>query len=500
MDTIQVDTLRKDTSFTGDLIIDSSFLILPQSALISDEVIKALKRWEFTSILCEGNYSLGGNIDSDTNDEENTVKENFGNTLKKAIESSKANYIGNSDQNRMEMVESVFFEYMNYIEKVFTHYTTHKEIDKEELSETIQELVMFVKDHKRYILRINPNPEEIKKNFLVVHSIRTTVLAIAIAHQLHLPLSKIIELGVTCIIHEIGMLRVPPQLYMSNIKLTVGEKMAISKHTIFGYTIVKDLQFPLAVQLGVLEHHEKENGLGYPRKLTGEKISSNAKIIAVACSYEAISSSRSYKAERTTFNAMIELIQNKDHSYDDSVLKALLYTVSLYPLGSYVYLSNRKVGMVSDTNPDNPKYPIVQLLTERNSDGSPILIPSDPDGINILRNLSIEEIADIKKLIAKQNNKDSDDKADKSLSADNSASKNPSQAQNTAASEKAESEIDLVEEIAENEIPSPAENDIPSPAVQASKAASGENKPENEDKKSQSSLNTMESVDLSEFE
>jgi len=288
------------------------------------------------------------------------------------------------------------------------------------------------------------------------------------------------------------MLRVPPQLYMSNIKLTVGEKMAISKHTIFGYTIVKDLQLPLAVQLGVLEHHEKENGLGYPRKLTGEKISSNAKIIAVACSYEAISSSRSYKAERTTFNAMIELIQNKDHSYDDSVLKALLYTVSLYPLGSYVYLSNRKVGMVSDTNPDNPKYPIVQLLTERNPDGSPILIPSDPDGINILRNLSIEEIADIKKLIAKQNNKDSDDKADKSLSAENSASENPSPAQNASASEKAESEIDLVEEIAENE--------IPSPAVQASKAASGENKPENEDKKSQSSLNTMESVDLSEFE
>ena len=187
------------------------------------------------------------------------------------------------------------------------------------------------------------------------------------------------------------------------------------------------------------------------------------------------------------------------NSYDDSVLKALLYTVSLYPLGSYVYLSNRKVGMVSDTNPDNPKYPIVQLLTERNPDGSPILIPSDPDGINILRNLSIEEIADIKKLIAKQNNKDSDDKADKSPSADNSASENPSPAQNAAA-ETAESEIDLVEEITENEIPSPAENDIPSPADQTSKAASDENKSENEDKKSQSSLNNMESVDLSEFE
>ncbi len=259
---------------------------------------------------------------------------------------------------------------------------------------------MFVKDHKRYILRVNPNPDDAGKNFLVIHSMRTTVLAIAIAQQLHLPLSKIIELGVTCIIHEIGMLRVPPQLYMSSRNLTIGERATISKHTIFGYSIVKDLEFPLSIQLGVLEHHEKENGTGYPRKMTGDKISSNAKIIAVACSYEAISSPRGYKAERSTFDAIIELIQNKNHAYDDTVLKALLYTVSLYPVGTYVYLSNRKVAIISDTNPDNPKYPIAQLLTEKNKDGSPIQIPTDPSGINIVRILSKTEVADIKKFLA----------------------------------------------------------------------------------------------------
>ncbi len=367
MDTIQVDTLHKDLSFTGDLLLDGTFLLLPQTAPISQELIDALTEWEFTTVLCDGNLSLGGDIgiESNSDDNSNTSKENFGVSLKKAIASTKSSYIVNSDQSRMDMVESVFNEYMNYIEKVFTHYATHKEIDQAELSETIQELVMFVKDHKRYILRINPNPDDAGKNFLVIHSMRTTVLAIAIAQQLHLPLSKIIEVGVACIIHEIGMLRVPPQLYMSSRNLTIGERATISKHTIFGYTIVKDLNFPLSIQLGVLEHHEKENGSGYPRKMTGDKISSNAKIIAVACSFEAISSPRGYKAERSTFDAMIELIQNKNHAYDDSVLKALLYTVSLYPIGTYVYLSNRKVAIVIDSNPENPKCPVVQLLTEK---------------------------------------------------------------------------------------------------------------------------------------
>ena len=402
MDTIQVDTLHKDLSFTGDLLLDGTFLLLPQTAPISQELIDALTEWEFTTVLCDGNLSLGGDIgiESNSDDNSNTSKENFGVSLKKAIASTKSSYIVNSDQSRMDMVESVFNEYMNYIEKVFTHYATHKEIDQAELSETIQELVMFVKDHKRYILRINPNPDDAGKNFLVIHSMRTTVLAIAIAQQLHLPLSKIIEVGVACIIHEIGMLRVPPQLYMSSRNLTIGERATISKHTIFGYTIVKDLNFPLSIQLGVLEHHEKENGSGYPRKMTGDKISSNAKIIAVACSFEAISSPRGYKAERSTFDAMIELIQNKNHAYDDSVLKALLYTVSLYPIGTYVYLSNRKVAIICDTNPDNPKYPIAQLLTEKNKDGSPIQIPTDPSGINIVRIISKTEVSDIKKFLA----------------------------------------------------------------------------------------------------
>ena len=154
-----------------------------------------------------------------------------------------------------------------------------------------------------------------------------------------------------------------------------------------GYTIVKDLGFSLPIQLGVLEHHEKENGTGYPRHLTGDKISPNGKIIAVACTYEAISSPRSYKDERSTFDALIELIQNKDHIYDDSILKGLLYTVSLYPIGTYVYLSNRKIAEVIDSNPENPKCPVVQLLTEKEADGSLKVVQTGKDNITIINTI-----------------------------------------------------------------------------------------------------------------
>lgn len=407
METINLSSLRAGITYTSDLFVDSSFLILPKTAEMTDDLIKALRQWGFDQVISDGSISLGGDIGVTKDDaaENEAQKEKIGVNVKKAIESSKHVAVGNSDQARMDLVRSVYEEYMNYIESVFTHYATHKEIDQEELSDTVQELCIFIKEHKRYILRVNATIEVEGRNFLIIHTMRTTVLCLAIALQLHLNLTKMIELGVTSILHEIGMLRLPPQLYMTSKKLSVREKAQISKHTLLGYTIIKDLNFGLSVQLGVLEHHEKENGTGYPRRLTGDKISSNAKIIAVACTYEAISSPRSYKDEKSTFDALLEMLQNKEHSYDGSVIKALLYTVSLYPIGTFVYLSNRKIAEVIDTNPDNPKTPIVQLLTEKEADGSLKTLQIGDNNINILRILTKQEKEDIIKLIREKFNK-----------------------------------------------------------------------------------------------
>ena len=407
METVTLDSLRTGISFTGDILLDSTFILLPKSAEVTDSLIKALNTWKFESFLCDGNVSLEGDIEITEDDAfeqpQEKVQEEIGVNIKKAIENSKQHIFDNSDRSRMEAVQNVYNEYMNYIEQLFNRYTTHNEINKETLSDTVQQLCVFIKENRRYILRVTPNTDLSPKNYIVSHAMRSTVLAIAIALQLRMPLSKMIDLGVTCILHEIGMLRLPPQLYNTTKKLTPGQRAHIAKHTVFGYTILKDLNFPTPIQLGVLEHHEKENGLGYPRRLPSEKIEPIAKIISVACSYEAISSPRTYRDERTTFDALLEMIQNKEHAYDDSVLKALLYTVSLYPIGTYVYLSNRKIAVVVDSNHANPKCPVVQLLSEKEADGSPKTIQTD-ENLNILRVLSKKEKEDIIKVIEQKEN------------------------------------------------------------------------------------------------
>ena len=409
--TVKLETLKPDLTFKSDLMLDEEYILLPVGTPVTEELIKTLQEWNFKEFIREDEPEPEPK--KDLNPVRNEIKPMEENSPLQASESvreviaNKASIkFANSERSRMDYVHKVYNEYMNYINSIYTHYATHKKIDLKDLTDNVKNLCIFIKENKRYVLRITPSAEARSKNFLVIHSMRSTVLAITLEMELHLPLSKLIELGIACILHEIGMIRLPPQLYMTDKTLSQSEKARIMTHTILGFNIVKELDFPLSIQLGVLEHHEKENGMGYPRQLDGKKISTYAKIISVACSFEAITAPRKYKTERTTFDAMVEMLKNHNKQYDETVIKALLYSLSLFPIGAYVYLNNGKIGVITDVSPNNPSQPIIQIVNEYEADGSPKTIQTDADANKIVRVLTRKEEEDVLKAMALQETKD----------------------------------------------------------------------------------------------
>ena len=410
MNTYQVSELKSDTYFSDDVILDRQFLLVPNSVPVSESLIKALEDWSFTEVFSEGTQGLQSSLE-DSGIEEVLPENNTENepltgsvlaeNIKKVIENSeRENTEGDADAARISVVEKVFGEYMKYIAAVYTHYATHKEINYEEISEIVKDFCVFIKENRRFVLRVKPDMEARDRNFLVSHALRSTTIAIVIGMQLRLPLTKLVELGVSCILHEIGMIRLPPQLYMTDRPLTPSEKKAIFTHPLLSYDILKGLNFPLSICLGALEHHEKENGTGYPRHLASEKISLYAKIISVACGFEAITAPRHYKEAQSPYEAMVEMLNKNRQFYDETVIKALLYCLSLFPIGCYVFLSDGKVAQVIDVNPDNPKNPIVQVVSTTKTDGEPQVIPTSDTGIRIVRALSKDETEDVIKISA----------------------------------------------------------------------------------------------------
>ena len=418
MNSFNIADLKEGIYFSSDVMLDKNFILMNSMTPLSDTLIKALIDWNFKQIFSTGNITVQETADGKVTDTLSLAgASNWSEEIKAEIQTpvltqdiqsiiesvaAEKENTREMEAERLRLVEKVYVQYIDYINAVYTRFATHKELDFKALSKNIQDMCVFIKENDRYILRIVQTMPSRDKNFIVMHSLRSTVIASAVGLQLKLSLSKLTELGMSCMMHEIGLLRLSPQLYMTDKPLTISEKKALLSHPIVAYDILKSYNFPLSICLGALEHHERENGSGYPQKEDGSKISLYAKIIAVACSYETMTSSRQYRESQNGNAAMIELLKNTGNQYDEAVIKALLYSISLFPLGTYVYLSDGKIGMSVDVNPLDPKNPIIELINETDKNGNPKTVQPGGRDLSITRALNESELNDILKSMTKE--------------------------------------------------------------------------------------------------
>jgi len=270
-----------------------------------------------------------------------------------------------------------------------------------ETTEMIKKTIQMVHDNRDSLLRFVDNDAE-GDRYLISHAVNTTILSIAMGEFLKAPPHRLIELGNACLLHEIGMFKLPVELRRSSEPLNDEQRKVLATHTLLGYRILKGFSAPENVALASLEHHERVDGTGYPRGLSGNKITEYAKIIAVSCSYDAMVSSRPFKTEaRDGHSSIRELLQKHRGHYDDRVLKAFVYTLSVYPVGTAVLLTNNSKGLVEKTDPTRPRCPIVRVLIDPNGnklDDPPLVQVTEGKGLGIARVLGSEETKIIREL------------------------------------------------------------------------------------------------------
>ena len=156
------------------------------------------------------------------------------------------------------------------------------------------------------------------------HQHKVAELATAIAREMKLEDTRIDQIRMAAVIHDIGKLYVPSDILSKPGRLTDVEFSLIKTHPQSGYDIVKGMDFPCNVAKTILQHHERLDGSGYPNQLKGEDTLLEAKILAVADVVEAMAAHRPYRPALGIDKALEEISKNKGKIYDPGVVDTCL--------------------------------------------------------------------------------------------------------------------------------------------------------------------------------
>lgn len=169
------------------------------------------------------------------------------------------------------------------------------------------------------------------------------------------------NLTVAGMLHDVGKTKVDEKIIKKPAKLTDEEYACIKKHTSLGYDLVKKLDIPEEIKMGVLMHHEKIDGTGYPLGLKEDKIATTAKIVAICDIYEAMTADRVYRGRVCPFEVIKKFEQNSFDALDTQLLLAFLQNMVYTYVGSKVILSNGQKAEVVFINQANLSKPIVKV-------------------------------------------------------------------------------------------------------------------------------------------
>jgi putative nucleotidyltransferase with HDIG domain len=179
-----------------------------------------------------------------------------------------------------------------------------------------------------------------RDKFTYQHQERVAHFAVSIGAILGLPVMHREFLHLAAMVHDIGKLAIPAEIINKPGKLSDPEYAIVQTHCSIGHDILRQLQAPFPIADIILQHHERMDGSGYPQGLRGDSILKEARILAVADAFDAMSSYRPYRAALSEDFVLGELHKMAGHLLDREAVEALSRHVlnggALHPAASSV--------------------------------------------------------------------------------------------------------------------------------------------------------------------
>lgn len=226
--------------------------------------------------------------------------------------------------------------------------------------------------------------------YLFTHAVNVFTLAVNLSILLDFDEKALKEACYSAFFNDIGMMLVPSAIRGKTSKLSDQELAEVRNHTMYSVRLASRVAgVPELLPLVIYQSHELLDGSGYPKHRKADEVHDLAKLISVADTYSAMISNRPHRRGERPYKALEEVIHLAgQRKYDSRVVRALLQSVNLFPVGSWVRLANGCVGVVVCPNTAEFARPWVRIIFDPQGKpipGFPLNSTADSTGIGIER-------------------------------------------------------------------------------------------------------------------
>jgi HD-GYP domain-containing protein (c-di-GMP phosphodiesterase class II) len=236
-----------------------------------------------------------------------------------------------------------------------------RSIDIKDVSPLVDEIYESVSRNSSALLCLTQIKN--KDNYTYMHSVAVCALMISLGKQINYQ-GDFHQLGLAGLLHDVGKMAIPEDVLNKEGKLSEDEFNIVKNHPRGGFELLKESDEDICdIALDVcLHHHERIDGKGYPDGLIAEEISLEAKMGAICDVYDAITSDRCYKKGWDPAESLKKMASWKKGHFDDSLFRAFVKTVGIYPSGTLLKLRSSRLAVVTEQSDKSLLAPKIKIF------------------------------------------------------------------------------------------------------------------------------------------
>jgi HD-GYP domain-containing protein (c-di-GMP phosphodiesterase class II) len=268
-----------------------------------------------------------------------------------------------------QIAKQTYFQSVNVAKEVLTDMRIGRAVNLRRVKRAVQSIVDQVLNNESSMLGMTTLRDYDQYTF--THSVNVCILSVVLGQKLGLTKVQLYELGLGALFHDIGKMRIDPEVINKTSGLSDYEWHEMQQHPTEGllalFTMRGLSELPYRAMLQAYEHHMKLDLSGYPRNKRARYPTLFSRIVATADGYDAATSKRSYQSQPwPPDEVMREMRDNPHRGYDPLLVKAFVNVTGVFPVGTLCILDTNELAVIVARNPDPKRVhqPIAKIISD----------------------------------------------------------------------------------------------------------------------------------------